>query len=180
MSTGLRANKEHALLHGNTFYFDNYVAPSDVKYGVINGHIRKRGSVDKTVRSSTNNSFTREETEFLPIPVGDFDGKVYMLLCSTHSTLIYFNFVDMNDRGAIVHRCLQKLSPGQHSFYSHEATSENKFEFRQTGYPSACMSPNKPLGANTTSPRFKEFPRKIGVNDWKSFGSHSLRAWFCT
>ena len=42
------------------------------------------------------------------------------------------------------------------------------------------MNPKRPLGANTMSSYFKQFARKIGIDDWQSFGAHSLRAWFCT
>ena len=179
MSMGFRGNKEHTELHADAFYFDSYVPPSDPKYGEIQGYIRMKGGVDKTARLSTNNSFTRDDTEFLPIPVGDFDGIVHFL-CSTYLTLIYFNFADMNDRGASIYRYLQKISPGQQRFYCYEATTNMKVQFRQAGYPSACMSPGRPLGSNTISSYFKEFARKIGIKEWKSFGAHSLRAWYCT
>ena len=176
MSMGFRANKEHAYLHGNAFHFDDYVAPDDPNYGQINGYIRKTGSVDKVKRLTTSNCFTRDENEFLPIPVGDFDGAVCSFSLNNYLSYLCFIFTDLNDRGAIVHRYLKKTSPGQQRFYACEATSKMKDEFAKAGYPLACMNPKRPLGANATSSYFKQFARKIGIDDWQSFGAHSLRA----
>ena len=90
ISCGLRANKEHAELHAREFYFDSYVPHDDPKRREINGHIRKKGCVDKTLKLTTSNTCTRDETECLPIPVGYFNGMVVLhvfFVCLTASSI---------------------------------------------------------------------------------------------
>ena len=88
MSIGLRKNKKYTFLHSNVFYFGNYVSPNDLKYSLINGYIHKNSSSKKTFYLTISNSFTQDLSEFLSIPVLDFN-SIVLFLYSFHLTSIY-------------------------------------------------------------------------------------------
>ena len=82
-------------------FFHSHVPHDDPKRGEINGHVRKKGDVDKTLKLTTSNGCARDETEHLPIPVGDLNSMAVLHAFFACLSSLSIHSTDMNDRGAI-------------------------------------------------------------------------------
>ena len=78
----------------------------------------------------------------------------------------------------ILHRYLDKLSPGQTFLFCYESTDAQKHGFSRDGNYQAQMSPGRPIGVNTLTDMMKEGARLIGMNDPDDFSGHALRQYF--
>ena len=107
---------------------------------------------EKTNKLSVNNSYVRDTSDLLKIPVDHNDPK---------------NF------GACVIRFLGKLAPGQVRMYCKVADAAHRAKLAAQGFPNAQFCANQHLGEKSIRQLFKEGAKMLGLSS--QFRPHSLR-----